>query len=66
MDREEYNTKIHENTARHWLQKLGYSRAHHKKSIYFDGHDHDDVVAYRPAYLSKMNDIESKSLTCFN
>ena len=41
----EYNTKIHESTARHSLRKLGYSRAHHKKCISFDGHDHDDVVA---------------------
>ena len=39
---------------------------HNQKSLYFDGHDHDYVVAYRHTYLSEMNKIDSKSLTCFN
>ena len=43
----EYNVNVHEETARRWLQKLGFSRMHHQKGVYFDGHDQEDVVTYR-------------------
>ncbi|KAJ6459093.1 hypothetical protein C8R45DRAFT_942516 [Mycena sanguinolenta] len=33
-------------TARRWLPKEGFSYTGHKKDVYFDGHDHPDVVAY--------------------
>ena len=61
----EYDTKVHENTARRWLLQLGFSRTHHPKGVYFDGHDREDVVAYRQAFLTKMNDLDLKSLTCY-
>ena len=64
--KKEYNIKIHESTACRWLQKLGFSRVHHQKGIYFDGHDRDDVVAYRNKYLNEMSNLDSKSLTCFD
>ena len=35
----EYGTKIHESTGCRWLQQLGFSRVHHQKGVYFDGHD---------------------------
>ena len=57
----EYNTKIHERTARKWLTKLGFSQIHHQKGVYFDGHDRDDVVAYRNTFLTKMDELGKKN-----
>jgi hypothetical protein len=33
-------------TARRWLHKEGFKYIHHKKGLYFDGHDRPDVVKY--------------------
>ena len=60
----EYNTTIHERTARRWLTKLGFARLHHQKGVYFDGHDRDDVVVYRNDFLTTMAELDKKSLTC--
>ena len=57
----EYNTTIHESTARRWLDKLGFSRVHHQKGVHFDGHDRDDVISYRNNFLAEW---DKKSLTC--
>ena len=61
-----YSTKIHDDTARRWLIKLGFSRLHHQKGVYFDGHDRADVVAYRNSYLTKMDELDKTSLTCYD
>ena len=61
----EYETQIHDITACRWMQQLGFSRVHHQKGIYFDGHDRDDVVAYRHEYLTNMKELDKKSITCF-
>ena len=61
-----YSTKIHDDTARRWLIKLGFSRLHHQKGVYFDGHDREDVVAYRNSYLTKMDELDKTSLTCYD
>lgn len=34
-------------TARRWLHREGFKFMRHKKSLYFDGHNRPDVVAYR-------------------
>ena len=34
-------------TAQRWLHSEGFRYTTHKKSLYFDGHDHADVVEYR-------------------
>ena len=34
-------------TARRWLHHEGFQYISHKKGLYFDGHDREDVVAYR-------------------
>ena len=60
----EYETQIHDSTACRWMQQLGFSRVHHQKGIYFDGHDRD-VVAYRHEYLINMKELDKKSITCF-
>jgi len=34
-------------TARCWLRQEGFHFISHKKGMYFDGHDHPDVLSYR-------------------
>ena len=48
---------ICDETARLWLQKLGFTQKHHKKGVYFDGHDREDVVAYRSQFVKSMAEI---------
>ena len=60
----EYSQVVHETTARRWLHHLGFNRIHHQKGVYFDGHDREDVVAYREEFLRMMDELDRKSLTC--
>ena len=62
----EYNRRVHDDTARRWLVKLGFSRVHHQKGVNFDGHDRDDVVQYTNKYLVKMAEFDLKSITYDN
>ena len=62
----QYNTKVHNDTARRWLVQLGFTRVQHQKGVYFDGHDRDDVVLYRNKFLTTMEQLDKKSLTCDN
>ena len=62
----EYGRRVHDDTARRWLGKLGFARVHHQKGVYFDGHDRDDVVMYRDEFLATMLQLDHKSLTCYN
>ena len=59
----EYKTRIHECTARRWLVEVAFSRVHHHKGVYFDGHDQDDVVSYRNDFLTTMAEFKG-GLTC--
>jgi hypothetical protein len=38
-------------TAWQWLHKEGFKYIHHKKGLYFDGHDRPDVVEYRQKHF---------------
>ena len=58
-----YKYNLHQETARRWLYDLGFSRVHHQKGVYFDGHDRSDVVAYRNDFLDKMEKFDRKSIT---
>ena len=60
----EYSTRIHEETDLRWLGELGFSRVHHQKGVYFDGHDRNDVVTYRNNFLTILHDLERKSISC--
>jgi hypothetical protein len=45
---------IGERTAQKWLHHLGWDYKDHSKDIYFDGHEREDVVAYRNEFLQQM------------
>lgn len=60
---EEYNAKVHTETARRWLHHLGFAQVHHQKGVYFDGHDRSDVVQYRNDFLATMQELDKKSIT---
>ena len=46
-------------TARKWLHDLGFSPTLHKKGLYFDGHERQDVIEYRQIYLRKLEILQS-------
>lgn len=46
--------KISEGSARRWLAKLGYELKEVKKGVYVDGHEREDVVAYRKQFLEQF------------
>ena len=41
-------------SGRKWMHKLGFEVVHAKKGTFIDGHERDDVVAYRKVFLRKM------------
>ena len=41
-------------TGRKWMHELGFEIVHAKKGTFVDGHEHEDVVAYRMVFLRKM------------
>ena len=57
---------IRETTARQWLHQLWFTRIHHQKRVYFDGHNLENVIAYRLIFLGIMNDLDKISLTCLD
>ena len=49
-----YPRRISVVTARKWLHKLEFHVLDHKKGVYIDGHERQDVVDYRKKFLRKM------------
>ncbi len=50
-------------TARAWLHKLGFEPVDKSnKCVYIDGHEREDVVAYRAVFLQNMLDDEESHL----
>jgi hypothetical protein len=48
-------------TARRWLHKEGFRYTAHKKALYYDGHEREDVVEYRQnVFLPKMKEYEPR------
>ena len=45
-------------TAIRWLNILGYLFQQHRQSIYYDGHERDDVVEYHKKFLEEMFEHE--------
>ena len=49
-------------TATRWLHRLGFRPRSHRKGAYVDGHERDDVVAYRKEFLKKLDDLRDTHL----
>jgi hypothetical protein len=39
---------------------LGYQFGEYRKGMYFDGHEREDVVAYRTKFLEEMKELERR------
>lgn len=51
--------QISQSTARTWLEELGFQFLDYSKGTYVDGHERDDVVAYRKDYLAELRQLEA-------
>ena len=49
-------------TATRWLHRLGFRLTSHKKGAYVDGHERDDVIAYRKDFLKKLEELRGTHL----
>lgn len=47
-------------TTERWLNVLGCQFEKHRQGMYFDGHEREDVVAYRKKFLRTMKEFERK------
>jgi hypothetical protein len=44
-------------TAVRWLHHLGFKPVSHKKGVYIDGHEREDVVRHRKSLLKALHDL---------
>ena len=44
-------------TAIRWFQHLGFNPVSHRKGVYIDGHECEDVVCHRKEFLKVMNEL---------
>ncbi|KIL65316.1 hypothetical protein M378DRAFT_55046, partial [Amanita muscaria Koide BX008] len=51
---------IHVRTARRWLHKLSWRYQQKKKGMYIDGHEREDVVAYRKGFVERWKEYEKR------
>ena len=49
-----HKSSISVSTAWHWLSKLGWHYGRHQNGMYVDGHEHEDVVEYRQAFVKRF------------
>jgi hypothetical protein len=47
-------------TAQRWLKKLDWRYGKKKKGMYIDGHEREDVVAYRNAFCQRWKEYEKR------
>ncbi|CAA7270186.1 unnamed protein product [Cyclocybe aegerita] len=47
-------------TARRWLKKLNWRYTRKRNGMYIDGHEREDVVAYRKAFVSRWQEYEKR------
>ena len=59
---EEFGVAVCVEAARVWLHDLGFTQKHHHIPVYFDGHEREDVVAYREEYVDKMLQLDRRCL----
>lgn len=54
---------ISRSSCKRFLNMLGYSYTRSRKGVYIDGHERDDVKAYRKQFLQRMCDVEKLMTT---
>ena len=58
-----FSVNISNETARRWLHYLGFNMNDHHKGVFFDGHDREDVVAYRNDLLKQLAKLDETTIT---
>ena len=48
-----FSRKIGTETARKWMNELGFAAMHKKKGTFVNGHEQEDAVRYRAKFLSR-------------
>ena len=59
----DYTHNISLKTARRWLGKLGLVNRRRGKGLFFDGHEREDVLRDRRAFLKKVKPYRSRMKT---
>ena len=57
-----YQIDIAIDTVRRWLHHLDFNQCDHQKGVYFDGHERDDVTAYRQQFLDRLSTLMKRRL----
>ena len=52
--------KISERTAHRWLAALGWEYGKQKNGMFIDGHEREDVVLYRDAFVQRFKHYERR------
>ena len=60
--KEQFECEISTETARLWLRSLGFAQKYHKKGVYFDGHERQDVVEYRAQFVQQLNELDRRCI----
>jgi hypothetical protein len=50
-------------TAQRWLHKMGWRYGKKKNGMYVDGHERDDIVEYREAFIKRWKGYEKRMIT---
>lgn len=61
--KETYKVDISISTASLWLHDLGFVHKQYSKGVYFDGHEREDVVDDRKAYLTQLQSYDKRRWT---
>ena len=56
-------TEISVCTAQRWLRKLDWQFSRKRNGMYIDGHERDDVVAYRTGFLARWDEYTKRMVT---
>ena len=60
---DKFNVEVCLETARLYLYRLGFKQCDHKKGIFFDGHEREDV-AYRGDFIMKISELDAITNSC--
>ena len=58
----EYDLNLGMETARSWLHNLGFDQKSHHKAVYFDGHERDDIIEYRKAFIDRLLEVDRRCM----